>query len=608
MSDTSARHSYSRFLILGVLAASACGDPQVPTTANATTSQTSSAVVATIVATNPAVKVLDAKGKSMKNVMVRWRVTAGGGKVVTDSGRTSSTGDASSGGWTLGTAAGIQTLQAAAEGIAAPVTFTVNAAPGPVARVVRLSADGQQAVVNTAVAVAPSARVEDVFSNPIPNAPVTFSAADGGTIAGAQQTTDALGVATATSWTLGTVSGQQLARATAAGSFQAAFSAVALPGAPANLSKAGGDNQQGVAGAAISTPPGVRVVDQFGNIVGNVPVTFTPGPNSGTVTGSTALTDPATGVAFVGRWILGTATQQTLVATSSLVAGKSVSFNATASVSNFNIDIRFIGTGGTARQREAFTKAAAKWRTIIVGHVQDFPLNVPAGDCDTWWPAIDETVNDVIIFARIAPIDGVGKILARAGPCYINDATRLTIAGQMEFDQDDLPGLLSSGTIDDVVLHEMGHVLGIGTLWDFRRTLLTGAGTSDPFFTGAGARAEFPGIGGAIFSGSVVPVEDMYGAGTRDAHWRNSVFGRELMQGFASAGGMPLSRVTAASLADLGYVININNADVFRLAGSLRNGPDVQIPLGNDIADIPLYEVDANGGRRLIRPASARKK
>ena len=508
MTATLARRVRRCTVAVSALVVSACGsDPQVPTTAAATTALAAPATVATIFATIPTVKVLDAKGKAMKNVLVRWRVTAGGGKVVNDSVRTSSSGEAPSGGWTLGTISGIQTLQATAEGIGAPVSFNADAAPGPVARVVRLGADAQQAVVNTTVPVAPSARVEDIYANPIPNVPITFATSDGGTIDGAQQTTNAQGVATATSWKLGTSAGQQFARAVATASFQAAFSATALPGPPTDLIKGFGDNQQGVTGAAITAPPSVRVVDQFNNPVGNVPVTFTPGPNSGTVIGGTVQSDPATGTAFVSSWILGSAATQTLVATSSLVPGKSITFSATATSSQFNIDIRFIGSGGTARQREAFTKAAAKWRTIIVGHVHDVRVTAPDSACADWIPGFTENISDLVVYARIGPIDGAGKILAQAGPCYVNSASRLTLVGVMEFDQDDLPGLINSGVIDDVVLHEMGHVLGIGTLWEYRRTLLSGRGGSDPFFTGAGARAEFPAIGGAIYSGNIVPVE-----------------------------------------------------------------------------------------------------
>ena len=36
----------------------------------------------------------------------------------------------------------------------------------------------------------------------------------------------------------------------------------------------------------------------------------------------------------------------------------------------------------------------------------------------------------------------------------------------MQFDVADMAKLISNGTLQSVVLHEMGHVLGIGTLWD----------------------------------------------------------------------------------------------------------------------------------------------
>lgn len=52
------------------------------------------------------------------------------------------------------------------------------------------------------------------------------------------------------------------------------------------------------------------------------------------------------------------------------------------------------------------------------------------------------------------------------------------------------------------------------------------------------------------------------GSGTRDSHWRESVFTSELMTGWAS-GGLQMSRVTIGSLADIGYIVNMNAADAF---------------------------------------------
>jgi hypothetical protein len=105
-----------------------------------------------------------------------------------------------------------------------------------------------------------------------------------------------------------------------------------------------------------------------------------------------------------------------------------------------------------------------------------------------------------------------------------------------------------------------------------------------------------------------VPVENTGGQGTRDAHWRESIFGRELMQGFAKAGGMPLSRITTGSLQDMGYLVNLNASDSYSLTAPLRFDAlgTIGLSLGNDIMDTPLIEVDQAGRQRLIRPARRR--
>jgi hypothetical protein len=105
----------------------------------------------------------------------------------------------------------------------------------------------------------------------------------------------------------------------------------------------------------------------------------------------------------------------------------------------------------------------------------------------------------------------------------------------------------------------MGHVLGIGTIWS-SLGLLEGAGTADPRFTGEQATAEY----NSIFGGdeSSVPVEAGGGSGTRDMHFRESVFNHELMTGWLDS-TMPLSRITAGSLADIGYDIHIWESDSY---------------------------------------------
>ncbi len=131
----------------------------------------------------------------------------------------------------------------------------------------------------------------------------------------------------------------------------------------------------------------------------------------------------------------------------------------------------------------------------------------------------------------------------------------------MEFDTADLAAMEAKGSLLSVILHEMGHVLGIGTLWE-RRGLLSGAGGSNPRFIGAQATAAYNQLFGVQDTG--VPLEDSGSAGTRESHWRDSLFRNELMTGWIGPGAaLPLSRVTVASLADLGYRVNLAAANPF---------------------------------------------
>ena len=53
------------------------------------------------------------------------------------------------------------------------------------------------------------------------------------------------------------------------------------------------------------------------------------------------------------------------------------------------------------------------------------------------------------------------------------------------------------------------------------------------------------------------------GPGTADSHWRETIFGNELMTGYLNSGTNPLSAVTVGSLADLGYGVDLAAADTF---------------------------------------------
>ncbi|MCG6157795.1 leishmanolysin-related zinc metalloendopeptidase [Rubinisphaera margarita] len=234
-------------------------------------------------------------------------------------------------------------------------------------------------------------------------------------------------------------------------------------------------------------------------------------------------------------------------------------------ISQFNIEVVFLG-GLSASQQAIFQSAANRWAEIIVGDLPDVGL-----------------IDDVQITAEGVAIDGVSGILGQAGPTALRTGSDLPYQGLMEFDSADLASLESSGQLEDVILHEMGHVLGIGTIWNRQGLLLNpsgGDGTTDTRFTGALATAQYNSIFGVSDTG--VPVENTGGPGTADGHWRESIFDSELMTGFLNTPGPnQLSAITAASLQDQGYIVNLNAADVYVDPTPIQGGGSSNLLVGS---------------------------
>jgi hypothetical protein len=579
------RRIRGRFCVLltGIFAVAACSDsPSAMQQASARLSGETLAPLAPVhTYVTPAIVLQTADGVAVRGTRVTFEVTAGGGSLEATSAVTDGSGRAEVQ-WRLGTVAGANTAVARVSPTQA-VTFTVQAVAGPASAMAVAASPPEVAPVSGAVGIAPAVRVTDAHGNGVAGAAVEFAVTrGGGSVSGGSARTDETGVAQAGTWTVGGVEGENELTATSQGVPPVVFTtrAVAASTGWLHLTKFAGDGTTCPADAAGCSFT-VRVTDTSGAPRAGETVLWT-GPGGATAATVTNAAGLAT-ASNLGPRPLGQHTQTARLVT----ASDDVSFSyRIVSSGGFNVDLRFV-TAPSPAVRAAFESARQRWQQVITGNLPEFALTgsnqVAANACGINHPAVNEVVDDILIFVEVVPIDGPGKILGSAGPCYLRGASGLPIMGVVKLDADDLEVMEKNGMLRDVILHEIGHVLGLGTLWS-RHTLVQGAGTADPFYTGARAQPGFVLGGGTILNG--VPVENTGGTGTRDSHWRQSVLGDELMTGYLSGSVNPLSVITIGALMDIGYQVNFGAADAYVLPGLMRG-----LHAGHDHDVVKLHEV-----------------
>ncbi len=268
----------------------------------------------------------------------------------------------------------------------------------------------------------------------------------------------------------------------------------------------------------------------------------------------------------------------------------------------FDIDVALVDQG--ARELRARILAQAdRWARIVDGSdLEDIewePGTISCGGLQ--YDYQQDVLDDVFVMVSVQDFgSGTG---VRTSLCGYRESSELPLIGAILLDVEGVP----QGQVDDLILHAFGHMLGFGSSWgglDLLRNRSRENPGADTHFTGHMAIAAFVAAGGANYPGPKVPVENDPTDGTVDYHWRESVFGTELMtSGLRRGVADQLSAITIQSLADIGYTVDVEESDAFVLpvdsasASAAEQRPGID--LSEDVETVPAVFYDRQG--RVVR-------
>lgn len=238
------------------------------------------------------------------------------------------------------------------------------------------------------------------------------------------------------------------------------------------------------------------------------------------------------------------------------------------------VDIVINYTGDPSFQ-PLFNNAETIWESILPSY-KDGVLTVGPGQ----GPGSQQAIGPLVIDAGVFDIDGVNGTLAQAGPTSgFQDDSGFVLAqtGQLEFDINDIDTLASAGNLQDIIVHELGHVLGFGTLWELNNVYNdTTSSTSVGQYVGTkGVQVYNEEFG---LNETFIPIENNGGEGTADGHFDEEFFGvalngsttvatgtrfgpnqGELLTGFFNSNVSTfISDTTAATFHDIGFNVDFD--------------------------------------------------
>ena len=286
--------------------------------------------------------------------------------------------------------------------------------------------------------------------------------------------------------------------------------------------------------------------------------------------------------------------------------GVTVTFDLPFRESDFDIELVFLHDHFTEKQKRIFRYAARRWMSIIREDLPDYTLTQGwSGNCGQPYEIPSgERIDDLRIYVgsvermegriHVANEEVVYESRAQAGPELLREIF-LPVLGCVTVNSkffDSLPSI----SLLDISLHEMGHVLGVGTT-GFRESGFLRDSSDGPYFNGPRAIAAFDDAGGRNYTGAKVPVEKSGG------HWKSPVLEGELMS--STRGRSALSAITIQALADLGYVVDVTQADPYTLPRTAaKASAKIAAPSTHAHGEQrePMYVVDPQG--RIVRTIS----
>jgi hypothetical protein len=227
-----------------------------------------------------------------------------------------------------------------------------------------------------------------------------------------------------------------------------------------------------------------------------------------------------------------------------------------------SIELRPIGILSDDLAR-ALARAVTRVRDVIDAELPDLPVRLDEGECHPSAPALDEVVDDLLVYVSETPLPR--GVLGGASVCWSRAESRLPVVASILVNSHEIPLMQREGILDAVLQHELLHALGFNRGSIEQRQLAVGLAGPDPRFTGTEALAAYRSVPGRVNRDGLPPLENTGGPGTRESHWRWSDLAPELMTSYFSLGTFtPLSHLTVGALADLGYRVR-STGDDFRV-------------------------------------------